>query len=82
MHEASVPKKVNTLNGEWNQCEVIVMGDQYAIHKLNGEIINMATDLDPAEGIIGLQSETAEIFYRNIEIKVFDEVIPMETFLN
>ena len=82
LHYASVPKKVNALNGEWNQCEIIVMGDQYAIHKLNGEIVNMASDLTPAEGIIGLQSETAEIFYRNIEIKEFDEIVPIEVFLN
>ncbi|MDF7823551.1 DUF1080 domain-containing protein [Pontiellaceae bacterium B12227] len=71
----------NALNDQWNQCEIIVMGAQYAIHKLNGDIVNMATNLKPAEGIIGLQSETAEIYYRNIEIKEFDEIIPMETFL-
>ena len=71
----------NALNDKWNQCEVIVMADQYIIHKLNGEIVNMATDLSVSEGVIGFQAETAEIFYRNIEIKEFDEVVPMETFL-
>ncbi|MFD1316404.1 3-keto-disaccharide hydrolase [Namhaeicola litoreus] len=71
----------NGLNGKWNQCEVIVMGNQYAIHKLNGKVVNMATDLSISEGIIGLQSETAEIYYRNIQIKEFDEIIPMEEFL-
>ena len=45
-------------------------------------LCHMATELDPAEGIIGLQSETAEIFYRNIEIKEFDEIIPIEELLN
>ena len=69
------------MNGEWNICEVIVMSDKYAIHKLNGVIVNMATDLSVGEGVIGLQSETAEIFYRNIEIKTFEEDIPMEEFL-
>jgi Domain of Unknown Function (DUF1080)/Kelch motif len=81
MHYASTPKKFNALNEKWNKCEIIVMGDQYAIHKLNGEIINIATDLSVGEGIIGLQSETAEIFYKNIEIKEFDAIIPMENFL-
>lgn len=81
MHLASTPKKCNALNGKWNKCEIIVMGNQYAIHKLNGEIINIATDLSVSEGIIGLQSETAEIFYRKIEIKEFDEIIPMEKFV-
>lgn len=74
--------KANGLNNQWNKCEVIVMGDQYSIHKLNGEIVNMATDLPYSIGKIGLQSETAEIFYRNIEIKEFDEIVPMEQFLN
>lgn len=74
--------KYYALNDQWNQCEVIVMADKYAIHKLNGQIVNMATNLSVSEGIIGLQSETAEIFYRNIEIKEFDELIPMEYFLS
>jgi hypothetical protein len=81
MHYASTPKQFNGNNGEWNVCEIIVMGYQYAIHKLNGEIINMATDLSVGEGIIGFQSETAEILYRNIEMKEFDQVVPMEQFL-
>ena len=80
-HLASPKAKYNALNGKWNKCEVIVMADKYAIHKLNGEIVNMATNLSKSEGIIGLQSETAEIYYRNIEIKEFDEIIPMENFL-
>ncbi|MCG8700623.1 MAG: DUF1080 domain-containing protein [Bacteroidales bacterium] len=71
----------HALDGEWNKCEVIVMGDKYAIHKLNGVIVNMATELSHSEGKIGLQSETAEVFYRNISIKEFDKDIPIEEFL-
>ncbi|QWX84981.1 DUF1080 domain-containing protein [Cellulophaga sp. HaHaR_3_176] len=71
----------NALNNQWNQCEVIVMGDKYTIHKLNGVIVNMGTDLSVGEGIIGFQSETAEIYYKNIKIKEFDEIIPMEKFI-
>lgn len=80
-HRALKDTKYNGLNGKWNKCEVIVMGDKYAIHKLNGKIVNMATELPYSEGVIGLQSETAEIFYRKIRIKEFDEIIPMETFI-
>ena len=80
-HRASLDAVYNGLNNKWNKCEVIVMGNKYAIYKLNGKIVNMATDLPYSEGLIGLQSETAEIFYRNIEIKEFDEFVPMETFL-
>ncbi len=82
LHFAKPTENHNALNGEWNLCEIIVMGDQYAIHKLNGDVVNIAKGLTPGEGIIGLQSETAEIFYRNIEIKEFTEVVPMEAFLN
>lgn len=72
----------NGTNGEWNKCEVIVMGGEYTIHKLNGVVVNMAFNLTPNEGIFGFQSETAEIFYRNIEIREFDKIIPAEEFLN
>lgn len=78
---AKKPATFHALDGGWNQCEVIVMGDEYVIHKLNGEIVNMAEDLPFSEGIIGLQSETAEIIFRNMMIKESDEIIPMETFL-
>ena len=71
----------NALNEEWNTCEIIVMGDSYTIHKLNGEVVNVGTDLSVGEGVIGFQSETVELFYQNIEIKEFDEIIPMETFI-
>lgn len=81
-HRAAKDAVYNGLNNKWNKCEVIVMGDKYAIHKLNGKIVNMATDLPYSEGVIGLQSETAEISYRNIEIKEFDEFVPMEKFVN
>ncbi|WP_111708844.1 3-keto-disaccharide hydrolase [Lutibacter citreus] len=81
-HLASKPSKFNGLNDKWNKCEVIVMGDKYCIHKLNGEIVNMGVNLKVSEGIIGFQSETAEIFYRNIEIKEFDKELPIGEFLD
>lgn len=80
-HRAKATENFHGLDGEWNQCEVIVMGNKYAIHKLNGEIVNIGTNLSVDKGKIGLQSETAEIYYRNIYIKEFDEDIPMEKFL-
>lgn len=80
-HLASLDAEFNALNDEWNTCEIIAMGDKYAIHKLNGKVVNYATDLNRSGGVIGLQSETAEIFYRNIKIKEFDKFIPAEEFL-
>lgn len=81
MHLAKPTKKYNGANGKWNQCEIIVMGSEYAIHKLNGEVVNMAFDLKPGAGIFGFQSETAEVYYRNIEVKEFEKIIPAEEFL-
>ena len=82
MHLASVTENYHAVDNQWNKCEIIVMGDQYAIHKLNGEVVNMAFNLIPGEGIIGFQAETAEIYYRNIEIREFDEIIPAEQFFD
>ena len=81
LHFATDTENFNGLNDKWNQVEIIVMGEDYAIHKLNGDVVNMATNLKPSEGIIGFQAETAELFYRNIEIKEFTESVPMESFL-
>ena len=81
-HRAHKNAPFHALDGQWNQCEVIVMGNHYAIHKLNGMVVNVLTNLSLNEGIIGLQAETAEIFYRNMKIKEFKEDIPIERFLN
>ncbi|MGQ1909151.1 3-keto-disaccharide hydrolase [Marinifilum sp. RC60d5] len=81
MHLAAPTKNFQAVNGKWNQCEIIVMGAQYAIYKLNGDVVNVAYNLSPGEGILGFQSETAEIYYQNIEIKEFDEIVPIEKFL-
>lgn len=81
LHFAAPTENYNAVNDTWNNCEIIVMADAYTIHKLNGDIVNMAFNLNPSEGIIGFQSETAEIYYKNIEIKEFDKIIPAEEFL-
>ena len=81
LHNAKITENFNGLNDEWNTCEIIAMGGDYVIHKLNGKVVNMAFNVNPSAGIIGFQSETAEIFYRNIEIKEFDKTIPADVFL-
>lgn len=70
------------LNGEWNRCELIVMGEQWAIHKLNGEIVNLATNLGASEGPIAFEAETAEILWRNVMIREFEEDLALESFLS
>ncbi|MGM8361877.1 3-keto-disaccharide hydrolase [Flavobacterium sp. ARAG 55.4] len=80
-HKAYKNAPFHALDGQWNQCEVIVMGNKYAIYKLNGKVVNVITNLSHSEGSIGLQAETAEVFYRNIKIKEFKNDIPMDVFL-
>jgi hypothetical protein len=53
--------------GEWNTVEVIAK-DGRCIHKVNGVIVNEGTDANIREGKIALQSEGAEIYYRNIKL--------------
>lgn len=64
-------------NGEWNLLEVIVQG-KTIIHKVNGHevlrLYNSQQNIDGkfvplTKGKIQIQSEGAEVFYRNIEIK-------------
>jgi len=69
------------LDGGWNRCEIIAMSDKYAIHKLNGKVVHYMTDMSVSKGIIGFQAETAELFYRNMRIRKFEEDLPIERFL-
>lgn len=64
-------------NGEWNTIELVCLGDQ-SIHIVNGGVVMRLTDakrIDGPEpktltsGQIVLQSEGAEVFYRNIELR-------------
>jgi len=80
-HHAKPTNNHNALNDQWNTCEIIAMGDDYSIHILNGEIVNMIFSPSPSKGIIGFQSETAEILFRNITIKEFETSKPAEHFL-
>jgi len=80
-HYAHKDAKFHGLDGKWNTCEIIVMGDQWAIHKLNGEVVNIATKLGVSQGPIAFEAETAEIIWRNIRIKEFGENLPIESFL-
>jgi hypothetical protein len=81
-HYAHATAPFHGLGETWNECELIVMGDEFALHRLNGQIVNLATQLPVAEGPIALESETAEIFWRNIRIKEFPAPIPMTAFLH
>lgn len=57
--------------GEWNQYEIICKGDTVRLI-INGELVNEGTDADPSRGKILLQSEGAEIHFRDIKLKFLD----------
>jgi hypothetical protein len=54
--------------GEWNKAEVIVQNGTIT-HILNGEIVNTARLGNTKEGNILLQSEFAEVYYRNMWVE-------------
>lgn len=60
-------KDVENPVGKWNRMEVICDGDQIEI-KINGVVVNRAYDLEPAEGWICIQSESAECWIARLEI--------------
>ncbi|WNJ19130.1 DUF1080 domain-containing protein [Pontibacter sp. G13] len=63
--------------GEWNRGEIYVLGDQ-SIHLINGEVVmalqnirksDGETETPLTSGFIQIQSEGAEIFYRNLKME-------------
>ncbi len=53
--------------GEWNTLECIAENGTISIF-LNGILVNKATNVKPQKGRIQIQSESAEIFFRKIEL--------------
>jgi hypothetical protein len=53
--------------GEWNQMEIVCRGDEVIVH-INGELVNHGTACSAAAGAICLQSEGAEIHFRDIRL--------------
>ncbi|APW60240.1 3-keto-disaccharide hydrolase [Paludisphaera borealis] len=52
-------------NGEWNTVEVVCDGGTVT-NIINGKIVNTGTDASEKRGKIVLQSEGAELFFRNV----------------
>jgi hypothetical protein len=66
-HRVIKSKDTEKPNGEWNKVEVIVK-DGKITHLMNGESVNEARNPSLPGGRIVLQSEGAEIFYRNVRL--------------
>jgi len=67
-------------HGEWNDVELITLGDS-SIHIVNGKVVmrlfnsrNMITKETLKSGKIILQSEGAEVFYKDLYLKSIDEI--------
>lgn len=60
-------KDVEKPVGQWNKYECIAEGDKLSIY-LNGVLVNQAYDVKPSKGRIQIQSESAEMFVRKVEI--------------
>ena len=54
--------------GEWNTVEIISYQGK-CVHIVNGVIVNVGEEASVKEGRILLQSEYAEIYYRNVRIR-------------
>jgi hypothetical protein len=53
--------------GEWNRYEIIALEGTIVL-EINGRLVNWALNAEPAEGLIGFQSEGAPIEFRRIEL--------------
>jgi type 1 glutamine amidotransferase len=54
--------------GEWNRYRITVQHDRVEL-RVNGELVNEATDVEEVAGKICLQSEGSEIHFRNIVVR-------------
>ncbi|MCX2679783.1 DUF1080 domain-containing protein [Galbibacter sp. EGI 63066] len=68
-HSQIVKKKdAEKPNGEWNKVEVISFNGK-CVHIVNGVVVNYGENSSLIGGKILLQSEYAELYYRNIKIR-------------
>lgn len=70
MRHSRMVKKTDAekTNGEWNTVEVLSFGGK-CVHIVNDVVVNRGENANLRKGRILLQSEYAEIFYRNIQIR-------------
>jgi len=57
--------------GEWNKLRVIVEGGTITVH-INGDLVNKGTNCSAERGAICLQSERANVQFRNIRLRPLD----------
>ncbi|SFI29404.1 3-keto-disaccharide hydrolase [Planctomicrobium piriforme] len=66
---------VETPGEGWTTLECFCFGGEIA-YKVNGVIVNRASDVQPNHGKILLQTEAAEMYVRRLELRPLKEMIP------
>ena len=65
-------RDVESKPGQWNTIECICRGDRITI-RVNGKLVNEATEVHPSQGRILIQCEGSELFVRRFELKPLDQ---------
>jgi hypothetical protein len=68
-HYYRMKDKVEKAIGEWNQYVITCKGNRIEL-VINGEEVNVGEDAEVTKGKILLQSEGAEIYFKNVELKL------------
>jgi hypothetical protein len=71
------PQDVDSPGQDWTTLECFVKGDTLT-YRVNGVIVNRATNVLPAQGKILLQTEGAEMFVRRLELRPLPSEIPSD----
>jgi Domain of Unknown Function (DUF1080) len=58
--------------GEWNEMEITCRGDEVIV-KVNGDLVNHATNVSQTRGAIALQSEGTPIEFREIKLQSLEK---------
>lgn len=61
------PKDVESPLGEWTKCDVLARGDTLE-YRVNGQLVNRARGLTVTRGKLLIQTEGAEIWYRDLKL--------------
>jgi hypothetical protein len=67
-HRVAKSKDAERPSGEWNKVDVIVNKGEIT-YLVNGQVVNKAKNPSPKTGRILLQTEGAELYYRNITLQ-------------
>jgi len=69
------PKDPDSPGQEWTTLEVFAKGDTL-VYRVNGVVVNRATEVVPKQGKILLQTEGAEMFVRKYELRPLPKELP------